>query len=975
MSIRPTPPAPRTCPPPAGAALRGILALGGFLLLLPAPAAAGRQPFLDGVALGSLGGADSVEAADLDGDGDLDLAVANSSSDSVFWLEDTGGAFLQHTVVTTLDEPKDLAAADIDCDGDLDLVIAAPGTGTVDWYRNDGGAGVWPLGGVISAAAGIQSVAAADLNGNGTPDVVGGGIGDELVAWTHPSCGSPTWNTTIVSSAFLVVSDVSIADTNRDGRPDVIAAVDDRIAVWENLGGGSFSRVDVDTAVSGAVGVAAGDVDGDGDLDVAGAALTGNELAWWANPGAAGAWPKTVVASLTQAAAPRLADVDGDGGLDLVAASSSGDALSWWDNAAGDGSAWTPHEIDASPGFGRALAVADLGPDGDADVVSGALVAGVLLYENASTGRSAELGPLQWLFYPYGSGPTLADLEAADMDADGVLDAVVVWEGSVATDSTVQWYRGLGASDLFGALQFDSLPHTVHQGVVHFFESVAVGDVDGDGDPDALVGAKSFPSAAYFFCRNDGAAVAWSCFDFGDAHWLVDAVALGDVDGDGDLDGVAAAQESFGGPYVVVWWENAGDPTDDADWVRHDIAPDGPFQKLVLADLDGDVDLDLVAGSVWWRNDAGAPPVWVEQTIPLLWDQTLLASSTWAVGDVDGDGDPDLMGETSTSGIAWMENDLPGGWTGAEFFAPSPDQGPSGDFTLADFDRDGDLDLLAGMLQSSPTEPRLSLFENDVATDPFAWTERPIEPTGTHLAHLRAADFDRDGDPDVVAAAGGELQGWANGGGQFALGGSGAAPDRIVEGREGPVLALELHHRGRPGEAPAELSALSLLFEESAGDPLTQQQLDDLVAAVRLYRDDGSGTLDPDLDAEVADFPAISVSDGHALLTLPDDVPELQLDPAGAPATFFVAVELTPTAGEAGVPTLTVTHTPGVPCTVCDANLPAEPSAAENADFDLPLSQEVSAPVASSFTVAPVDIFADGFESGDTSAWSWTSPP
>jgi hypothetical protein len=425
----------------------------------------------------------------------------------------------------------------------------------------------------------------------------------------------------------------------------------------------------------------------------------------------------------------------------------------------------------------------------------------------------------------------------------------------------------------------------------------------------------------------------------------------------------------------VAWWENAGDPTDDADWLRHDIDSDGPFRKLVLVDLDGDADLDLVAGSLWWRNDGGTPPVWVEQSIPLLWDQTLLASSTWAVGDVDGDGDSDLVGETSTSGIAWMENDLPGGWTGSEFFAPSPDHGPSGDFTLADFDRDGDLDLLAGMLQSSPTEPRLSLFESDVATGPFAWTEHLIEPAGTALDHLRAADFDRDGDPDVVAAAGGELQAWANGGGQFALGGADVAPDKIVEGREGPVLALELHHRGRPGEAPVELSAVSLLFEEGAGDPLTQQQLDDLVTAVRLYRDDGSGTFDPALDAEVAELTTLSLADGQALLGLPDDVPELQLDPAGASATFFVAVELTPTAGTAGISTLTVTHTPGVPCTVCDATLPAEPSAAENADFDLPLTQEVSAPLAASFAVAPVHIFSDGFESGDTSAWEWTTPP
>ena len=184
------------------------------------------------------------------------------------------------------------------------------------------------------------------------------------------------------------------------------------------------------------------------------------------------------------------------------------------------------------------------------------------------------------------------------------------------------------------------------------------------------------PAQTYSFCRNDGGGTAWSCFSVGDFHWLVDALELADVDADRDLDVVAVVQESSGGAWLVLWWENAGDPTVDADWIRHDIAGDGPFDKLRVVDLDDDVDLDVVAGATWWRNDGGSPPVWVAQSIPNVWDPSF-GMSSWALADVDVDGDLDIAAESATSGLLWYRNNLPVGWIGSEFLTPSPAGGPS----------------------------------------------------------------------------------------------------------------------------------------------------------------------------------------------------------------------------------------------------------------------------------------------------------
>jgi hypothetical protein len=143
---------------------------------------------------------------------------------------------------------------------------------------------------------------------------------------------------------------------------------------------------------------------------------------------------------------------------------------------------------------------------------------------------------------------------------------------------------------------------------------------------------------------------------------------------------------------------------------------------------------------------------------------------------------------------------------------------------------------------------------------------------------------------------------------------------------------------------------------------------------VRLYRDDGSGSFDP-ADQRVGTAATLTLASGRAVLPLADDLPGLQHAPAETPARYFLTVALTPAAAAAGLP-LRVTHTPGVPCTLC-VPLPPLPSAAEDAARDLALTEEVSTPATASLTIAPSPFasgFEDGFESGGTTAWSGETP-
>jgi hypothetical protein len=280
---------------------------------------------------------------------------------------------------------------------------------------------------------------------------------------------------------------------------------------------------------------------------------------------------------------------------------------------------------------------------------------------------------------------------------------------------------------------------------------------------------------------------------------------------------------------------------------------------------------------------------------------------------------------------------------------------PSYDVALADIDVDGDLDIVTTLIEPGPS-PRLTWYENRI-DDGGPWNEARTSPLGVVSRQLLTADFDRDGDPDFVSTDGSMLlQSWINGGGQFALATTDVAPAAIEEGFERAVFAVEVRHRGRAGEAALELDALAFLFEESFGSPLTDAQLAAVVETLRLYRDDGSGTFNSADDTAVASFPAPSLDAGLSVLPLPSDA-GLRHQPAETPVTYFLTVELTPDATAEGLDSLRISH------------VPARGSTARNADHGTPLMLEHSGEVTASFTiVAP--LFTDGFESGDTSAWS-----
>lgn len=263
----------------------------------------------------------------------------------------------------------------------------------------------------------------------------------------------------------------------------------------------------------------------------------------------------------------------------------------------------------------------------------------------------------------------------------------------------------------------------------------------------------------------------WTTADVG-GNASVEDVQLGDIDKQGAVDAVSFSQNKD----IKVHFGETG----PADLTITNAHNDQIWQCGALFDLDGDGDLDIIAGGrraaypaayvKWYENPGGlnarsngspAGTYWVEHQIDVTgWTMNIV------VQDVDGDGDPDIVqsdrdtywtgvGTSSAAlkGIRWYENDGSQNFTNHMVSTPVPyiGYGESKMFSLFDIDRDGDLDVIAGssVLGTNP-QNHLYVYTND--GDFKSWTKSEVTlPSGIGQYHDgEAADIDNDGNLDIV---------------------------------------------------------------------------------------------------------------------------------------------------------------------------------------------------------------------------------
>ena len=593
----------------------------------------------------SFNGATTVCAADLNGDGLLDLLGSGQFGGDIAWWENTGlGSFdTRQDIDTDFSGALSACAADVDGDGDLDVLGAAEDADDIAWWENTGGGTFGAQQTIDGSFDGACWVHAADVDGDGDLDVLGAANVADDVAWWENTGGGDFGTAKTIEGDFNGAYCVLSIDLDSDGDMDVLGAArgGDKITWWENDGDGDFSTArSIEGDFDGAMSVVGADVDGDGDLDVVGAAYDGDDIAWWEiirNDETQVDWPIPIENAIDDdfngAASVRAADLDCDGDMDVLGAAFNADDIAWWENMGG-GSFSTKKNIDGSFDGAVSVYAADVDGDGDLDVLgAGGDADKIALWKNTGGGTFGAIEIIDVNFFDARS------VCAEDLDCDGDMDVL----GAAAESDDITWWENAGDGS-FGTAQ-------IIDGNFDGAYSVYAADFDGDTDLD-VVGAASDADNIAWWENTNGQGT------FGTAQTIdgnfngASSVCAADIDGDGDMDVVGAASNADD----IAWWENDGEGAFGTAQII-----DGDFKgasSVHAYDVDMDGDLDVIATAAvegyvtWWENTDGQGTFERTQTI----DDNYEGASSVYVADVDGDGDPDVLGAASVADdVTWWE--------------------------------------------------------------------------------------------------------------------------------------------------------------------------------------------------------------------------------------------------------------------------------------------------------------------------------
>ena len=320
----------------------------------------------------------TIHADDIDGDGKIDI-LGGQDGGKVAWYKNLGGGVFQapFTITTFGNGMESIYTADFDGDGDPDVLTASRflSSEKIAWYENWGGGHFGGPEQVISTATdGLEGIYATDLDGDGDVDVLSASSIDDRVAWYENLGGGVFGPQVVISNAANGANSVFAADLDRDGDVDVLSALrsDHTVAWYENLGGGAFGLQQIISDVAyQAESVFTADFDGDGDEDVLSTGVGPGNTAWYENLGGGVFGPQRAISTTLDSSKDAYAtDLDGDGDVDVATVSNTpGSRVSWFENLGG-GTFGPQQAINDEVYFPVRVYAADLDGDGDAEVLS-----------------------------------------------------------------------------------------------------------------------------------------------------------------------------------------------------------------------------------------------------------------------------------------------------------------------------------------------------------------------------------------------------------------------------------------------------------------------------------------------------------------------------------------------------------------------------------------------------------------------------
>lgn len=637
---------------------------------------------------------------DIDSDGDLDIvAGSNAQTNKIWWWENPYPALSPNGEWTRryikdggASKHHDMMFGDFDDDAAVEFVYwnqNAKQLQMVEIPSNPLADDVWPDAVTVFDAPDNkhEGLTQADVDGDGKSDIIGGGY------WFKHTGGANFTANLIETNEFMRVAAGQIIP---GGRPEIVQVPGDASGTgrWFEWDGGSWVGHDLPVGqIKDGHSLDIADVDGDGNLDIFVGEMRYDDSR---NPeprtlllfgDGQGNFTVETVATGFGHHESRLADLDGDGDIDILGKPFTWDTprIDVWLNGNSQPTCpsplenWETHTIDnARPHIAVFVRSADLDGDALADVISGAW-----WYRNPGTPGGA------WQRNIIGDGLDQAAL-AVDFDSDGDIDILgTTWDGDNPNQkhkgNAFVWARNDGSGQFTVLDNLDAGTGDFLQGAVYGTfttgspqvllswhnldnriegltipanpstqqwvqqpetsvsqsEDLSRGDIDGDGDQDVLLGT--------IWLENDGSG--WVSHTLYDTAEKPDRNRLADINGDGRLDAVVG-YEAISVPGKLAWYEAPPDPTQA--WTEHVIDTIIGPMSLDVGDMDGDGDIDLVAGE---HNKAKPSEgrIFVYEQTPAGFQRYLIDAGDEhhdgaQLVDIDNDGDLDVIS------IGWTHN-------------------------------------------------------------------------------------------------------------------------------------------------------------------------------------------------------------------------------------------------------------------------------------------------------------------------------